>query len=104
MKAIYEDGVFRVVDFYTIEGLKTLSKGDGFIETYQNDELQKFDNYKNGLRNGICKIYSPPGTLRNEGNFVDGKSNGKSIWYKPTGDIEEIVYINNDVMTHREKY
>ena len=103
LKARYENGLFKVEDFYTGDGIKTLSLGDGFIETYKNNKLKSFDIYKNGLRNGICKLYSEDGVLRNEANFVDGKSNGKSIWYKANGEIEEIIYMENDVMTHRER-
>jgi uncharacterized protein len=103
LSAKYEDGKYLVIDFFTGERKQTLKNGAGFIETFQNGNLLYLDNYVNGLRNGVCKIFFKNGNLRNEGNFIDGKSEGKSIWYKLNGDIEEIINMENDVMTHREK-
>ena len=103
LKGKYENGIFKVVDFFDSKREQTLNNGTGFIETIQNGKLLYFDSYKNGLREGMCKIYSNEGFLKNEGTFKNGKSEGKSIWYKPNGEIEEIIYMENDVMTYREK-
>lgn len=103
LKAKYENEVFYVVDFYDSERKQTLKNGNGYIETFENNKLKYIDNYKDGLRSGICNIYSKEGLLKSEGNYINGKANGKTFSYKPNGELDEILYMENDIMAHREK-
>ncbi len=104
LKAKYENDIFYILEFSDTLGNQTLKSGNGYIETLENGKLKYLDSYQNGLRNGLCTIYNKEGLLRSEGVYINGKANGKTIWYKPNGAIDEIIYMENDIMTKKEKY
>lgn len=103
LRAKYVNGVFYVVDYFDLNRKQTLTSGNGYIETFENGKLKYYDNYKDGLRHGSCRIYSKEGLLRCDGEYLNGKANGKTIWYNATGGIEKIVIMKDDIITDVEE-
>lgn len=74
----------------------TLSKGnynfglkEGEWKYSVNDHLQ-IGKYTAGKRNGVWKYYYSDGTLKFEGNFIEGYPDGKHKNYYPSGNIKLI--------------
>ena len=74
-----------------------LKKGKGFIKEYNdfNGELIFEGEYLNGKRNGKGKEYEYNGNLIFEGEYLNGKRNGKGKEYNFFGELEfEGEYLN----------
>jgi len=92
-----EDGLFNGIgyDVYdngelSKEGNYKDGKKDGLWKGwyYYNGQLQYEWNYKDGKQNGLGKFYYPNGSLT-EGNYKDGEKNGLWKTYDENGQLEE---------------
>ncbi|MEO6882456.1 MAG: toxin-antitoxin system YwqK family antitoxin [Bacteroidia bacterium] len=59
------------------------------------------ENYLNGLKNGVCKIFYPNGQVNEERTWLNGKQNG--IWrqYFENGAIKSLGRYQNDSLDGR---
>ena len=94
--------------FFNLKGEKEgkIINGDGEIKEYNYDGKLVFEGeYKNGKRwNGNINEYIRD-NLKLEGVYIEGKKEGKEIWYNKKGKIEGIYYFENGEYTDIfEKY
>jgi len=95
-KYYYENEEFYIGSFK--EGQKN---GKG-IEYYEKDKIKYDGKYLNDLYEGNEeKFYFENGDIY-IGPFKEGKKNGKGCLIKNNGDIEEIEYINDELLIKKE--
>lgn len=99
-------------EFFTRQG--ALSAKGSFTENgertgkwyiYNDDgSLKEIDNFKLGMKDGICDVYYVNGALAASYNYKNDKLDGMSKDYYPTGEIKEINNftggIRNGPVTH----
>ena len=77
---------------YDIEGNKIyeLINGNGPVKEYREDfGFPSFEGeYLNGKRNGKGKEYGPSGKVEYEGEYLNGKRNGKGKEYNDDGELK----------------
>ena len=103
LKIIKKEGVAKL---YSENGILTSEipfKNDvviGVAKLYnaQTGKLEYEENLVNGKRNGLSKKYYPSGKVLNEINFKDDKEEGIMRVYYETGKLQgEIPYKNGQV-------
>lgn len=83
---------YYIIDFWTIDGKQTCSKGNGELVVY-NEGAQRIaqGGIKQGREDGLWKYYDPDQKLKEIGRYVNGSREG--VWYK--GDLEGINFEDN---------
>lgn len=91
----YENGSPGIVKYYHKESGELIL--DREVVYYSNKQVKMDGEYKDELRHGMWKAWYETGTLWSEGEYKEGKRNGKGIYYHPNGKkyIEGIY--SNDV-------
>ena len=72
------------------------------IETYfSNGQLQMFESYHSGIKNGEYFEYFNNGKLKSKGHFLNGNANG--IWadYYSSGAVKTMSYANDNGKNRR---
>ena len=69
------------------------------IEVYKRDGVvMKEVNYKNGIKDGLTKVYYNAATVREEIPYVNGKKNGISKWYYEDRNLFRTTPYENDTI------
>ena len=66
-------------------------------EYYPDGKLKSMAEFKNGKQNGAYRTYFKNGNLEKEGNFIDGKLQGKFNEYERGGKIRTVSYFTNGI-------
>lgn len=67
---------------------------NGFKQYFDRGVLAAEVNLKDGQLNGLCKFYyTSDGTLKMQGNYINGEKNGKFIEYDYDGSLAEYTYV-----------
>jgi len=103
----------------------TLAEAELVKSYFETGELKAETHYvdgtntdiKEGIKNGIEKIYYIEGTLAYEVNYIKGKRDGKLVWFDKQGykiaqmnykngklEGEEVAYFTNGKIKHIVKY
>lgn len=103
VEAKYDNGHFIIMNQWSQDGELLISNGEGTLKSYNNNgSLKAIEEYKNGLRNGNSELYKN-GKLNFKATYVNGKSEGETIWYYPNGNVKEIIHMKGGIMTHAER-
>lgn len=84
---------YEVRQLYTIwEAIDTLNRMNGYTQNfYDNGTLQSEGKMKDGLPEGIWKLYDPFGKLNHYGLYVQGKRDGRWL----SGDLSKTKYLGD---------
>ncbi len=94
--------LMNVGDYFNFDGSKTLNKGtisggNGTRITYYiNERKESEGNYKNGKPEGKWSYYHENGRLASEGEMIDGKKEGVWRYYNLNGRLEQVITFKND--------
>tara|TARA_B110000483_G_C17959785_1_gene451550 strand:- start:161 stop:652 length:492 start_codon:yes stop_codon:yes gene_type:complete len=84
----------RIVSYYENGQLKRSGnckdgQDDGLYESYYENGLLRYsENYKDGEKDGLCKFYYKNGQLRSSENFKYGEKDGVSEFYHEHGQLK----------------
>ncbi len=114
----YRDGVYYMMNAWTIDGVPTVVKGEGqyendsginagftisglvqnglksgkwTISSSENQTTTQELNYMNGKLEGTNVVYFEGGEVNAEGNFKNDKREGKWTWYFQNGEVESAI-------------
>ena len=84
----------------------TLREGilDGLYKIYhENGQLKHEGTYKDDKVDGLVKFYYENGQLKEEGTYKDGKLDGTYKWYHKNGQLKsERTYKDDEVINYKE--
>ena len=78
VKERYDDGKLKVVEYY-----KKVGDNQEFVrirEYYENGQIYYEGNYKDGKQDGKWTVYYKNGQIRSESNYKEGVKQGKIKW------------------------
>lgn len=74
-------------------------KLDGLNVAYQNGKIKEIGHWKDGMQNGVFKLYTEKGILVDEATFKNEKRDGiTKQYYDDTGNIKVEVYYSEGVL------
>ncbi|MEE2931043.1 MAG: hypothetical protein VX370_00770 [Bacteroidota bacterium] len=85
--------------FFGVYEIKNWNNGlqEGIWEQYFLDGTLKMQStFNSGKREGKHLFFYPDGSLSFEGNYKEDKKAGKWIYYNISGEIDTILYFNNE--------
>jgi len=89
----------NIIDFRRLSKRYIIFEKNGKVKIYNSssDELIFEGEYLNGKKNGKGKEYYENGKLKYEGEYINGKKNGKGKEYYENGNIKyEGEYLNDE--------
>ena len=82
---------------WNTQGNQMIKDGEGELITYTSDgKIASKVKIKNGRRNGIMEMFDN-GKLKCRATYIDGKTEGQTIWYYPNGKVKEISEMRNGI-------
>ncbi len=98
-KEYYSDG--------SIKSIIKLNKNNDYHEQakfyYENGEIEKIVNYKNGYITE-CKVYYPDGQIMWESPYLNNMKHGNYIEYHPNGAIKKKISFRKDTIIASSHY
>ena len=91
------DGEHRIIDgYHSAYILADFKEGlyNGKYEEHEYNKLICEGAYKEGRKNGVFKMYSDEGGLKEEKSYKDGKLDGAHKTYYTTGKVERLSLIH----------
>jgi antitoxin component YwqK of YwqJK toxin-antitoxin module len=81
----YENGLLLTATYFTLEGecIAQIEEGNGKRAVFGKDYLERTEEFKGGVQEGMVQLFSPKGELLKQFNTDKGEKHGQEVVYYP---------------------
>tara|TARA_Y100000031_G_C8030848_1_gene297052 strand:- start:63 stop:557 length:495 start_codon:yes stop_codon:yes gene_type:complete len=104
-KKLIVHGKRYVINVWSKDGELLVKDGNGkWTSYYENGEIERERNYKDGKEDGKWTSYYENGHLMHEENYKDGELDGKKTSYYSAGQIEKVEEYKDGTLLKETKF
>ena len=107
LEKLFESGqlvAYRTNDKGQLGEWQPMKKEMAIVVNYPSGKKAYEEQFKNGLANGVKRIYYSSGKVYSEYNFKDGDYEGTYTMYHPNGNVAEKALYKDDQLTGTRQF